>query len=105
MEKIKTSNLLVVEICRTAVAWTRVYKNQRARAAGRMLFETSHGSKTLSDRQLVRRTLKTMLEIGSIVSVIPKLKNRSAKGLGLQRDFVVLCIDDEDRARVVKMFA
>lgn len=97
MPKVNTSKLLVIEVCRTARAWTRVYKNQREYNAGRMLLETSSGPKSLSDRQLVRRTLKNMQEIALLSSVI-------GKG-GLIRDYVVLCIDDEDRARVMKMFA
>lgn len=94
--KINTSKLLVIEVCRTAVAWTRVYKNQRAYNDKNMLLETASGSKSLSDRQLVRNTLKTMQEIALLMGPIKS---------DLKRDFVVLCIDDEDRARVMKMFA
>lgn len=85
---------LVIEICRTAKAWTRVYKNIPAYNKGKMLFETSSTTKTASDRQLARRTLKTMADIGGLIGY---------EG-SRERNQRVWVIDEEDRQKFMRIF-
>lgn len=38
--KLTNSHLMVIEVCRTATAWARVYKNRAMYTKGKMFFET-----------------------------------------------------------------
>jgi hypothetical protein len=89
--------MIIIEICRTASNWARVYKNRRAYNAGKMFFEISSkpGHFSRSDRQIARAALKVMVEIFYLTHYDGAPR----------RDFEVLVIAEDDTEKKMKIFA